>query len=195
MLLASGITTIVGRANDSERLNTVWSGKAMPGPRLLNEADWPPPRVQSVADSMTPGLPALLQSRQGRLVRRSAPVPRRFSEPLDLKARASAIVAGSYQNGLPPGIALHAEFRALVAAGLKPEQSLKAAGVNAAAALRLDPLIGRIGVGAAADLVFVDGDPLSSVEAALNVVAVVRNGRFFSVRGLLDRVSSAESVE
>ena len=195
LLLASGITTIVGLAGESERLNAVWSGKAMPGPRLLNEADWPPPRLQSVADSMTPGLAALLQSRQGRLVRSSAPVPRRFSEPLDLKARASAFVLGSYQNGLPPGIALHAEFRALVAAGLKPEQSLKAAGVNAAAALRLDPLIGRIGVGAAADLVFVDGDPLSGIEAALNVVAVVRNGRFFSVRGLLDRVNIAESVE
>lgn len=195
LLLASGVTTIVGRAGDSERLNTVWSGKAMPGPRLLSGADWPPPRVRSVADSMTPELPALLQSRQGQLVNSPAPVPRRFSEPLDLKARASAMVLGSYQNGLPPGIALHAEFRALVAAGLKPEQSLKAAGVNAAAALGLDPLIGRIGVGAAADLVFVDGDPLSGIEAALNVVAVVRNGRFFSVRGLLDRVNSPESVE
>ncbi len=195
VLLASGVTTIVGDADDSESLNTLWSGKAMPGPRLLNEADWRLPRVQSVADSMTPELPALLQSRQGRLVFMSAPVPRRFSEPLDLKTRASEMVLGSYQNGLPPGIALHAEFRALVAAGLKPEQALKAAGVNAAAALRLDPLVGRIGIGAAADLVFVDGDPLSGIEAALNVVAVVRNGRFFSVRGLLDRVNIGESVE
>ncbi|MBT8444905.1 MAG: PD40 domain-containing protein, partial [Gammaproteobacteria bacterium] len=65
LLLASGVTTIVGRAGESERLNTVWSGKSMPGPRLLNETDWPPLRLQSVADSMTPGLTALLQSRQG----------------------------------------------------------------------------------------------------------------------------------
>ncbi len=195
VLLASGVTTVVGTADDDERLNTLWSGKTMPGPRVLSEADWPPPRVQSVADSMTPGLADLLQSRQGRLVPSSRPVPRRFSEPLDLTARASAVVLGSHQNGLPPGIALHAELRALVAAGLKPEQSLKAAGVNSAAALGLDPLIGRIGVGAAADLVFVDGDPLSGIEAAINVVAVVRNGRFFSVRGLLDRVNSVESVE
>ncbi|MGB5332093.1 MAG: amidohydrolase family protein, partial [Woeseiaceae bacterium] len=68
-------------------------------------------------------------------------------------------------------------------------------GVNAAAALRLDPLLGRIAVGAAADLVFVDGDPLSNIEDARKIVAVVRNGRFFSVSGLIDRAQAFESVE
>ena len=125
----------------------------------------------------------------------SEPVSRRFSEPLDLKFTASSFVLGSHENGLPAGIALHAEFRALITAGLKPEQALKAAGANAAAALNLDPLLGRVGVGAMADLVFVDGDPLANIEDALNVVAVLRNGRFFSVRGLLDRLGTDESVE
>jgi hypothetical protein len=195
LLLATGVTSIVARHSDSEHLNTLWSGKDMPGPILLNEADWAVPGVRAVADSMTPGLTTLLQSRQAGLLGISAPVARRFSEPLNLEASASSVVLGSHENGLPPGIALHAEFRALVAAGLKPEQALKAAGVNAAALLQLDPLLGRIAIGASADLVFVDGDPLSRIEDTLNVVAVVRNGRFFSVRGLLDRVQLAESVE
>lgn len=195
LLLATGVTTVVARHSDSESLNSLWSGKDMPGPILLSEADWSIPRVRAVADSMTPGLPSLLQTRQARLLGVSAPVARRFSEPLNLEASASFVVLGSLENGLPPGIALHAELRALVAARLKPEQALKAAGVNAAATLQLDPLLGRIAIGASADLVFVDGDPLSRIEDALNVVAVVRNGRFFSVRGLLDRVQPTESVE
>ena len=195
LLLATGVTTIVARHSDSDRLSALWSGKDMPGPILLDEADWMVPGSRAMADSMTPGLASILQSRQARLIGISAPVARRFSEPPNLEAGASAVALGSHGNGVPPGIALHAELRALVAAGLKPEQALKAAGVNAAASLQLDPLLGRIAIGASADLVFVDGDPLSRIEDTLNVVAVVRNGRFFSVRGLLDRVQTLESVE
>jgi imidazolonepropionase-like amidohydrolase len=80
-------------------------------------------------------------------------------------------------------------------AGLTPEQTLRGMGVNAAAAMLADPYLGRIATGAAADLVFVDGDPLTDIHDVLNVVAVVRNGRFYSVSGLIDRAKSAESVE
>jgi len=61
--------------------------------------------------------------------------------------------------------------------------------------LLTDPFLGRIAVGASADLVFVDGDPLNDIVDALNVVAVVRNGRFYSVSGLVDRAKAAEIVE
>ena len=195
LLLTTGVTSLVAQQADAERLNALWSGKKVPGPRLLNAADWPVGPVSGMADSMTPGLPALLQSRQAELIGVSAPVARRFADPPSVDAGISSLVLGSKQNGLPPGIGLHAEFLALVAAGLQPEQSLRAAGVNAAAALRLDPLLGRIAVGAAADLVFVDGDPLSNIEDARKIVAVVRNGRFFSVSGLIERAQTAESVE
>ena len=193
-VLTTGVTTVVAEHSDSKRLNTLWSGKSMPGPRLLSRDDWPVANLLSVADSTTPGLPALLQSRQSLLSQFSTLPARRFSEPLTL-GNASAALISSFENGLPTGIGLHAEFLALVAAGLQPEQALKAAGVNAAAALKLDPLLGRIAVGAAADLVLVDGDPLSDIADALKIVAVVRNGRFFSVSGLIDRVQPGKSVE
>ena len=96
---------------------------------------------------------------------------------------------------MPPGLGLHAEFRALAAAGLTPEQALRAAGVNAASALGLGLQLGRIAAGSFADLVIVDGDPLADIGDALNVVAVVRNGRFFSTIGLIDRIGVAPSVE
>jgi hypothetical protein len=195
MLLAAGVTTIVSDHPDAEHLNTVWSGKDMPGPRILPAADWPVADFSGLADSNTPGMEPLLRSRQARLIGFDDVVVRRFSEPPSIEYGATDIVLGSGPNGLPAGIALHAELRALVAAGLSQEQALRAAGVNAAAALGVDPILGRIATGALGDLVLVDGDPLQKVDDVIHVVAVVRNGRFFSVAGLIDRVNAAEIVE
>ncbi len=195
MLLAAGVTTIVSDHPEAEHLNTVWSGKDMPGPRLLPAADWPVTEFSGLADSNTPGIDSLLHSRQARLIDFNDVVARRFSEPPSIDHGATAMVLGSRPNGLPAGIALHAELRALVAAGLKTEQALRAAGVNAAAALGVDPTLGRVATGAVADMVLVDGDPLQQVSDAINVVAVVRNGRFFSVAGLIDRVEAIQTVE
>jgi len=195
MLLAAGVTTIVIDHPEAEHLNTVWSGKDMPGPRVLPAADWPVADYSGLADSNTPGLDPLLRSRQALLIGFDDIVARRFSEPPSIERGKTAVVLGSSPNGLPAGIALHAELRALVAAGLRPEQALRAAGVNAAAALGVDPTLGRVATGAVADLILVDGDPLNQTDDAINIVAVVRNGRFFSVAGLIDRVETTPTVE
>jgi hypothetical protein len=108
---------------------------------------------------------------------------------------ASAAVVTSRSTALTAGKALPTQFRSMQIAGLSPLQTLRSMGVNAAGALLADPYVGRITTGAAADFVFVDGDPLSDISHSLNVVAVVRNGRFYSVSGLFDRAKQAESVE
>jgi imidazolonepropionase-like amidohydrolase len=105
------------------------------------------------------------------------------------------VVAGSRPNGLAPGLALHAELRALRAAGLSGEQVLRSAGPNAAKMLGLDNQIGTITPGAMADMVLVGGDPLDNVDDLLRIVAVVRNGRFFSLVSLLERATSPRTVE
>ncbi len=158
-LLSNGVTTIVGNHADAERLDALWSGKQMPGPRWLSGEHWQ-------ADAS-------------------------HRPELDV----TAAVVTSRSTGLPAGEALSAQFRAMRIAGLTPEQSLRSMGVNAAAAMLADPYLGRIAAGAAADLVLVAGDPLINIEGELNVVAVVRNGRFYSVSGLTDRSQDTESVE
>jgi predicted amidohydrolase YtcJ len=158
-LLTKGVTTVVGNHPDSERLNEIWSGKEIPGPRLLNISQW-----------------------------NIGPTPR---PELDV----TAAIVTSRSTGLSTGQALAAQFRAMQIAGLTAEQTLRSMGVNAAAAMLADPYLGRIATGAAADLVFVDGDPLADIDDVLNVVATVRNGRFYSVSGLIDRAKSAKSVE
>ena len=195
LILATGVTTVVTDNGQAEHLNKIWSGKDLPGPRVLPAVDWPVAPSSGLADSQTPGLDTLLQSRQAGLLGFTGPVARRFSEPPSLDTGITDIVLGSAPNGLAPGIGVHAELYALQAAGVRPGQALRAAGVNAAAALGVDPTLGRIATGAVADLVFIDGDPLSDLTDALKVVAIVRNGRFFSVAGLVDRAESARSVE
>ncbi len=195
LLLAAGVTTLAAENADVERLNRNWSGKQVPGPRLLADDGRLDNDYSALADSMTPGVAELLESRQAGWIGAAGQVPRRFAEPPSIEIGRTSMVLASRGNRFEPGLALHAELRALTAAGLKPAQALRAAGVNAAAALGLDPFLGRVAVGGVADLVFIDGDPLTRVADALNVVAVVRNGRFFSVAGLVERSGVAATVE
>lgn len=275
LLLGLGVTTVVAEHVRADELDRTWSGKDMPGPRLLAASalatampDGPLPwlvtlrgdrnpaaekrtkvlewqqrgvavladswqaavgagaslllgvdsgptspagrryadvrlssgsgeitLVSGLADAGTPGVDDLWRSRVANQLPRPRQLARRFTRLPDLAASAPTLVAGSFPNGLPPGIALQAELRALVAAGLSPAEALKAAGVNAARALGLGLGIGRVAPGALADLLVVDGDPLANVEDALLIVGIVRNGRFFSVSGLLDRAVSGTNVE
>ena len=230
VLLAFGITTVVSGDSDASRRSELWSGKSIPGPRVLGN-DWtldlepltsvllgpailpvspagiryensrisadeaPAAFLSALADARTRGLNKLLQSRQAGLVEHLPAAIRRYVDQPSLDVRAPPIVLGSKPNGLAPGVALHAELLALEEAGLEPFQALRAAGINAAGALGLGLKIGRIAPGAVADLVIVDGDPLASVEDAIRVVAVVRNGRFFSAIGLIELAERAASVE
>ena len=151
--------------------------------------------VSGVADVSTPGIDEILATRQALSISIPVTLTRRFSRSPDLSAAAAAIVLGSRPNGLPPGVGVHAELRGLVEAGLTAEQALKAAGVNAAEALGIGLTLGRIATGAAADLLLLDGDPLANIADSLNIIGVVRNGRFFSVSGLIDRASQARNAK
>ena len=150
--------------------------------------------VSGLADMNTPGLDGLLHTRQAALLP-AATAQRRFTTDHDLGSNATSVVLGSQPNGLPPGIALHAEFLALAAAGLSGEQVLRAAGVNAAVSLGMGLQVGRLAPGSVADMVIVDGDPLSNAADLMKIVGVVRNGRFFSAIGLIERAQAAPDVE
>ena len=132
--------------------------------------------VSGLADAQTPNLEALLASRQAGLLGDEFDPVRRFSAPPQLTGGRATVVLGSKPSGLPAGLGLHAEFRAPAALGLGLQ-------------------LGRIAVGSLADLVIVDGDPLADIDATLNVVGVVRNGRFFSTIGLIDRIRANGTVE
>jgi imidazolonepropionase-like amidohydrolase len=160
-----------------------------------NRNSGPPTLISGLADAGTPGMVALLDSRQAIELGQDRRPGRRFAQAPRLATTSALIVAGSKPNGLAPGLALHAELRALQAAGLSGEQALLAVGKNAAAMLGVDNQIGTITPGAMADLILVGGTPLENVDDLLKIVAVVRNGRFFSLVSLLERTRNTADVE
>ena len=185
LLLSVGLTTVTATPAEAARLNEQWSGKALPGPRVVAH-DWgadfdsgaaafigkrtssrSPAGVSyqdvyfaggtatstwltGLADGNTPALNRIWESRQAQEISTPVAIASRFTETPDLSAVVSSLVLASKPNGLPPGIGMHAELRALVAAGLSEEQALRTAGVNAANALGFGYRLGRIAPGSAA---------------------------------------------
>jgi len=69
------------------------------------------------------------------------------------------------------------EFAVLQAAGLSPLEAIRAATINAAAALGLGDSVGVIAPGMSADLIAVEGDPLTDLGALGRVRFVMLRGR------------------
>jgi imidazolonepropionase-like amidohydrolase len=74
-----------------------------------------------------------------------------------------------------PGSSIHDELRELVAAGLSPFDALRA-GTTSAAEFLGRPDVGRIVVGARADLLVVRGNPLADVSQASRIDGIVTRG-------------------
>lgn len=151
--------------------------------------------VSGLADSGTPGVEGLSRARQSAWLRRPFALQRRLAQQPDFRGSRATLIAGSRPNGLPPGMALHAELRALAASGLSGAAVLQSVGRNAAGLLGYDGQLGRIAPGAVADMVLVNGDPLHRADDTLQIVAVIRNGRFYSLISLLERIRNAKNVE
>jgi imidazolonepropionase-like amidohydrolase len=64
----------------------------------------------------------------------------------------------------------------MVRYGMTPMQAIRAATVEAAAALRLEGRIGSLNMGAWGDLIAVDGDPLADIRVLETVSGVIKGG-------------------
>ena len=195
-ILAYGVTTIAVEELPPEIDPLAWESEATPGPRVIHlNGDDIVTEVSGLADGGLENLDILMNARQSIALGHTTLPPRRFATMRDITDVANSIVAGSAANRLAPGAGLHAELLALRAAGLNGEQTLHSAGKNAALALGAANQIGTITPGALADLVLVSGDPLTNTGDLLKIVAVVRNGRFFSLVRLLESASDPVGVE
>src|SRR5688572_11673061 len=77
-----------------------------------------------------------------------------------------------------PGFSAHRELGSLVAAGLTPYQALRTGTVDVAKFLGEERKSGVVRVGARADLLLLDANPLTSVANSLRINGVVVNGRW-----------------
>jgi len=195
-ILAYGVTTVAVEELADTFDPVTWETETSPGPRVIAlQPGQTPSEISGLADGALDNINLVTESRQARTLGHTRRPARRFATPRDVGDDASVIVAGSEPNRMPPGAGLQAELLALRQAGLSGEQVLHAAGRNPARALGVENQVGTLVPGALADLVLLNGDPLATAGDTLRIVAVVRNGRFYSLVSLLERASAPPSVD
>lgn len=115
-------------------------------------------------------------------------------ENLRLLAREGVkIAAGSDAGniGTLHGSGLFRELKLMAAAGLSPKRVLLAA-TRDAALVTNSRLVGTIEVGKLADIVILNGDPLSDINNVANIDTVIKNGEIIPIRSSLKwSISSA----
>jgi cytosine/adenosine deaminase-related metal-dependent hydrolase len=84
------------------------------------------------------------------------------------------IVAGTDQ--VVPGYSLHRELELYVRAGFTPLEAIQAATIVPARVMKVDNEVGTVTPGKRADLIVVDGDPLTDFSALRRVSLVVSHG-------------------
>lgn len=85
------------------------------------------------------------------------------------------------------GAGFHREIEMLAAAGMSPQEILRAATVAGARMMGLADTIGAVRPGMLADLLLLDADPLASAANLSRVRSVIRAGRVLDPRELLPR--------
>ena len=90
------------------------------------------------------------------------------------------ITAGTDVPFLPYGWSLHVELQLYVDGGLTPLEALRSATLWAAESLGVEADLGTLEAGKLADLVIVDGDPLTNIRDAWKVKSVIKGGTLHS---------------
>ena len=108
---------------------------------------------------------------------------------LALTRSGGRVVAGTDAPIVPYGVSLSVELELYVKAGLTPSEALQTATTNAAEALGAGADLGSIEPGKLADMVLLNGNPLSDIRHTRNVSLVIKNGEVFTLEQLLGRAN------
>jgi imidazolonepropionase-like amidohydrolase len=112
---------------------------------------------------------------QGKLEDAFASVKALHNAGVDILAGSDVSEPIPILGGLAHGASLHHELQLLVAAGMKPIEALRSATSIPARRFGLKDR-GRIVPGARADLLLVDGDPITEISDTLSIVDIWRSG-------------------
>jgi len=105
-----------------------------------------------------------------------------------MKAAGVKFLTGTdvYVSYVLPGYSLHEEMELLVNAGLTPLEALQAATINPATFFGNEAELGSVSAGKIADLVIIDGDPLTDISRTQEISGVVFDGKYYSSSDLSD---------
>ncbi|MFD0792815.1 amidohydrolase family protein [Mucilaginibacter litoreus] len=99
------------------------------------------------------------------------------------------LVKKLYDEGVPivagtdmgfPGFSVARELELYVEGGLTPAQALKTATIIPAQVMGLSQKTGSITTGKNADIIIIDGDPLTNISAVRNVKTIIKGGKVYN---------------
>ena len=93
---------------------------------------------------------------------------------------------------IPLALGVHSTMGQLTAGGMRSADVLRLLTLDTALTLGFGADLGSIEPGKLADIVIVAGDPVSNVSDTLNVVAIIRRGRFMTVEGIRESLAAVE---
>jgi imidazolonepropionase-like amidohydrolase len=117
---------------------------------------------------------------QGKLKDAYASVMALHKAGVDILAGSDVSEPIPILGGLAHGASLHHELQLLVAAGFEPIEALRAATSIPARRFGLTDR-GRIAPGRIADMILVDGDPITNINCTLSIIGVWRSGEKLNV--------------
>lgn len=102
----------------------------------------------------------------------------------NLVKSGAKVTLGTDSPIIPSGFSFHGELQSWVKAGLSPFETLRAATLWSAEEIGVAKDLGTIEVGKVADIILVDGDPLTNIKDVLKIKGVFKNGEFFDLKKL-----------
>ena len=116
-----------------------------------------------------------------------------FVATLDEAGASLALGTDTYNAFVLPGWAVHEEMQAMVDCGLPIERVLALATQDAAALLGQSGELGVLAVGARADILILDQDPVLDLQTLAEPAAVVLGGHYLSAEELAEAVQQVEA--
>jgi imidazolonepropionase-like amidohydrolase len=102
------------------------------------------------------------------------------------RSGARLLLGTDYGNPfVVPGFSLHQELRNFVDAGLSPFEAIRAGTSGAAEFMNAQDEFGTVKVGARADLLLIEGNPLENIASVNKLAGVAVRGKWYSRRQLL----------
>jgi imidazolonepropionase-like amidohydrolase len=130
----------------------------------------------------------------GRTVADSAVIPGYYPEvvvpkALEIGPQLQEMFSKAYKRGVKiafgtdAGVFVHGingrEFELMVEGGMPPMEAIQAATIEASRLLKMENELGSIENGKLADIIAVEGDPLSNISAMRAVVFVMKDGKIY----------------
>ncbi len=100
--------------------------------------------------------------------------------------------SGAYNSYTYPGISLHKELEAMVAAGLDPLEALQTSSYNGSRFLQKDKEVGVIEVNKVADLVILNSNPLQEIKNTRDIYQVIKGNQIYDPKEIAKQYDCTE---